>query len=256
MDIFYAREPVCTWSHAAWLLLSIPGTILLLSQSRRDPAKRVSLLIFGLSLAFCYACSTLYHGLRLPKNKLAEFDTLDHTGIFIFIAGSYTPIAVGLLKGVWRNVILEAAWAMAAVGTILLLIMGHLPKAVDTSIYMVMGWGAVLCLHELAKILPQKNLLWLVMGGVLYTIGAVFNLMDWPTLYRGVFGPHELFHFFTMAGTFCHFWFMLKVVVPYQANQPIPAPVQVATSRAVGVASGRLGLSLVRGDSGPMPRAR
>ena len=100
MDFFDLREPVSAWSHCLGLLLSPPGILLLWRRSSGGrPAQRLSLLVFGLSLAFCYAASTLYHGLRIPEDRLAAFDRLDRIGIFVLIAGSYTPLAWSLMRG-------------------------------------------------------------------------------------------------------------------------------------------------------------
>jgi hemolysin III len=102
MDFFDLREPVSAWSHCLGLLLSPPGILLLWRRSGGDHSKRLSLLVYGMSLAFCYTASTLYHGLRIPADRLAAFDLLDRIGIFALIAGSYTPLAWGLLRGRWR----------------------------------------------------------------------------------------------------------------------------------------------------------
>ena len=110
MAFFDLREPVSAWSHCAGLLLALPGILLLWRRSGGDPAKRLSLLVYGLSLAFCYAASTLYHGLRLPADRLAAFDRLDRVGIFALIAGSYTPLAWGLMRGRWRWGTLATVW--------------------------------------------------------------------------------------------------------------------------------------------------
>ena len=105
------------WSHCVGLLLALPGTLLLWRRcGGGHPAKRLSLLVFGLSLAFCYAASTLYHGLRIPEDRLAAFDRLDRIGIFLLIAGSYTPLAWGLMRGRWRWGTLATAWLIAGLG--------------------------------------------------------------------------------------------------------------------------------------------
>src|SRR5437667_263006 len=93
------REPFSAWSHCTWLLLSIPATGLLWRRSRGDLARRLSLLVFGVSLAACYAGSTLFHAVRLEPIWIDWFDALDHVGILILIAGSYTPVAWNLLQG-------------------------------------------------------------------------------------------------------------------------------------------------------------
>src|SRR5262245_39494213 len=87
------REPISAWSHCLWFVLSVPATVLLWRRSGGDQSQRVSLVVFGVSLAVCYAGSTVFHAVRLPPIWIARFDALDHIGIFILIAGSYTPVA-------------------------------------------------------------------------------------------------------------------------------------------------------------------
>jgi hemolysin III len=209
------REPVSALSHGTWLLMSLPATWLLWRRSGGDRAKCLSLLVFGLSLAFCYAGSVLYHGVRLSRSWLDHFNRLDHIGIFVLIAGSYTPIAWNLMKGGWKWGTLTVVWSLCAIGTVLLLTVGVLPSFWSTAFYLAMGWGALVCYVELTKVLPHRALLPLLLGGICYSVGALLNLLGWPVIWRGIVGPHEVFHVLVMAGSFSHFWFMLRVVVPY-----------------------------------------
>ena len=148
MAFFDLREPVSAWTHCLGLLLALPGTLLLWRRSGGDHAKRLSLLVYGLSLAFCYAASTLYHGLRIPEDRLAAFDLLDHIGIFALIAGSYTPLAWTLLRGRWRWCTLTTVWSIAAVASGLLAIGGPFPPLLATGLYLAMGWGGLRLLRR------------------------------------------------------------------------------------------------------------
>ena len=111
------REPVSAWTHCSWLLLSIPATMLLWRRGDGDRARRLSLLVFGVSLAICYAGSTAFHAVRLEKSWIEWFDQLDHIGIFILIAGSYTPVAWNLLQGRLKWGTLACAWVAAMVAS-------------------------------------------------------------------------------------------------------------------------------------------
>src|SRR4051794_3004343 len=115
------REPVNAWSHCLWLLLSLPATWLLWRRCDGDRAKRLSLLIFGASLGLCYAGSTLFHAARSSQDWLDRFDELDHIGIFVLIAGSYTPVAWNHLQGRRRWGTLATVWLLSAVGSVSLL---------------------------------------------------------------------------------------------------------------------------------------
>jgi hemolysin III len=212
MPFFDLREPVSAWSHCAGLVLALPGTLLLWRRSTGDMARRGSLMIYGFSIAFCYAASTLYHGLYLPGNRLVLYDRLDRIGIFVFIAGSYTPMAWILMRGRWRWCTLATVWLFTAATTALLAIGGPFPPPVTTGLYLGMGWGAVACCSEVVRVVSHRALLSLVVGGLSYSVGAVLNLLHWPHLYPGVFGPHELFHLFVLAGSLAHYRFIFNVV--------------------------------------------
>src|SRR3954452_21698671 len=111
MEFLEFREPFSAWSHCAGLILALPGTFLLLRRSGGDRGKWLSLLVYGLTLIFCYLASTLYHGVRLPAAGIAAFARLDGIGIFALIAGTYTPLAWCLMRGRWRRWTLAAVWA-------------------------------------------------------------------------------------------------------------------------------------------------
>ena len=135
MGILDLREPVSAWSHCAGLMLAFPGTLLLWRQSAGDHGKRLALLVYGLSLAFCYSASTLYHGVRLPAARIAAFARLDGVGIFALIAGSYTPLAWCLMRGRWRRWTLAVVWTVAATATILIAAGRHFSPVLSTCVY-------------------------------------------------------------------------------------------------------------------------
>lgn len=209
------REPVSAWTHFLWMWLAIPGTILLWRRSRGDVAKQTSLLVFGLALIFCYLSSTLFHGAHSPE-RVRALCRLDHISIYILIAGSYTPAVVVLLRGWWRWSMLGMSWLLAAAGITMRVSMSHVPPAVSSGFYLAMGWGAILCYFEMVRVLSQRAMFPVFLGGVLYSIGALVHLVHWPTFIPGVFGPHEVMHLFIMAGSLAHFWFMLTRVVPFK----------------------------------------
>jgi hemolysin III len=215
MNFLDLREPVSTWSHFAGLFLALPGTILLWQRSSGDSTKRLSMFIYGMTLAFCYLASTLYHGVRLPDAEIATFARLDSIGIFALIAGSYTPIACCLLRGSWRRWTLAIVWGVPVTATVLISTGRHFSPALSTGLYLGMGWGAVACYYEIAQVVSHKALLPIVIGGVSYSVGAVLNVLHWPVLFPGTFGTHDLFHFFVLAGSLSHYLFILMVVVPF-----------------------------------------
>lgn len=223
MTYFDFREPFSAWSHGLWLVMSLPATFILWRRSGGDRAKRWTLLVFGLTMASCYLGSMLYHGVRLEKEGIDFFERLDHIGIHLLIAGTYTPLAWSLMAGRWRWGTLAAVWGTTLAGSALLLANLKLPLPLATCEYLALGWGALLCYVQMARVLSHRRLAPLVAGGVLYSVGAVFNLLHWPVLWPGVIGHHELFHLWVMAGTSAHFWFMLTAVVPFACSRQAEA---------------------------------
>ncbi len=215
MEILDLREPVSAWSHCAGLMLAVPGTLLLWRRSAGDRGKQIAMFVYGMSLAFCYSASTLFHGVRFPAARIATFARLDGVGIFALIAGSYTPLAWCLMRGRWRRWTLTVVWTVAAAATILIAAGRHFSPVLATCVYLGMGWGVVVCYSRLAKVVTHRALMPVVLGGLSYSVGAVLNVLHWPVLWPGTFGTHELFHFFVLAGSLAHYLFILKVVVPF-----------------------------------------
>lgn len=223
MELWVLREPVSAWTHGVGLTLALPGTVLLLRRSKDDTGKWLSLLVYGLGLVVCYAASTLFHAARVPSDRLVSFARLDSVGIFALIAGSYTPLAWNLMRGRWRAYTLAAVWGTAAAAVALIASGRHFPPVVGTCVYLGMGWGFVVCYARVARVVGHRALRPVIAGGLFYSVGAVLNLLRWPTLWPGVFRAHELFHLFVIAGTLAHYWFLLQVVVPF-AQEPAVFP--------------------------------
>ena len=215
MNFLDLREPVSTWSHFAGLFLALPGTVLLWQRSGSDSTKRLSMLVYGVTLAFCYLASTLYHGVLLPPAEIATFARLDSVGIFGLIAGSYTPIACCLLQGSWRRGTLAIVWLVAATATVLILTGRNFSPVLSTSLYLGMGWGVVACYY---KFVPAHN----AMPRTRHHWGRVIQRWRRPE-------PHSLARPFTwdLRSTraipfFCtdgkpapHYLFILQVVAPF-----------------------------------------
>jgi hemolysin III len=213
MSWLHFREPVSAWTHLLWLALSLPGTWALWRLSRGDRLKQAGLAVFGFGLAACYAGSGLFHA--VPEHLSDRFNTLDHIGIHLMIAGTVTPIALVVLRGRWRAGLLVGIWALALAG-IALRLCAELPINVLTAIYLGMGWLACSAYFELVRLLPAAKVRWVLLGGFFYSVGALINGLHWPVLVPHVFGWHEIFHLFVMTGSLCHYCFMLRGVVPYQ----------------------------------------
>jgi hemolysin III len=170
----------------------------------------------------------------LPEYQVeGVFATLDYIGIYLLIAGTFTPVAAIVLTGLWRWATLSLTWGLAAVGITLRLVPLDISRSLSTGLYIAMGWCVILCYFKLARMLTHRGMRLAVIGGLVYTVGAVLNWVHWPELWRGYFSTHELWHLFVMAGSLMHFWFMFTVVVPFEhplesvqaepAVEPFPA---------------------------------
>jgi hemolysin III len=239
MLLFDLREPINALSHGAGMMLALPVTWVLWSRcgesssrngeepwcgsSRYQRGKAFCLLIFGISLIVCYGISAAFHGVRLNGEPLRRLQRLDHVGIYLLIAGTYTPVAWALMRGSWSWGTLTTVWTIAILCASRVWYGGVLPIWVSTALYLAMGWGALFCYFHLAQTYSHRTLLPLPLGGVFYSVGAILNLLRWPVLLAGVFGAHELLHFFVIAGSACHIFFMITVVVPSPVPQAVEA---------------------------------
>lgn len=219
MMLLDLREPINALSHGAGMMLALPLTWVFwqrcveqvstaASRDGRDGGratayqrgKITALLIYGLSLVICFGNSALYHAVWLSGEPLSRFRRLDHVGIYLLIAATYTPASWSLFRRSWRRGTLAMVWSVAGFCSARIWFGGVLPTWMSTSIYLAMGWGVLFCYRELARSLSHRTLLPLPLGGAFYSVGALINLSGWPVLEPGVFGSHELFHFFVIAG--------------------------------------------------------
>lgn len=209
-----AKEPFNSYSHFLGVVLSIAALVTLVVQSGRDSWSAVAFAIYGLSLVLLYTASTLYHWLPLSPRADDLMRRFDHIAIFGLIAGSYTPVCLVSLRGGWGWTIFSIVWGIAIAGVVLKLAFEHLPNAVSAGLYVAMGWVAVVAVAPLTRAFSTEALMWLLGGGIAYTVGAIIYAAERPDPYPQVFGHHEIFHVFVLAGSALHFVFMARFVVP------------------------------------------
>lgn len=210
------RDPFSGLTHLAGALLSIVGLVLLVLKAVNygDIRHVVSFSIFGASLILLYTASALYHLLPLSPKGILFLRRIDHMMIFVLIAGTYTPVCLIPLQGGWGYSLLVGVWLLAVVGMVLKIFWMGAPRWISTLLYVVMGWLVVVAFWPLLQTLPLGGLIWMALGGLFYTVGAVFYGTKWPpNLIPGWFGFHEVFHLFVMAGSFSHFWLMDKYIL-------------------------------------------
>ncbi|RMH58089.1 MAG: hemolysin III family protein [Deinococcus-Thermus bacterium] len=193
------REPFNAYSHGLGLLLALLGTLALLLLSQGSPAKLVGALAFGLTMTLMYAASTLYHALRVPQTALLWWRKLDHAAIFLFIAGTYTPVLLLALEPAWRPWAVGLVWGLAGLGAAQRLVSLKAPRWLYTAGYLGLGWFSLLLLPKLA--LGPLALGGLLAGGLAYSLGALVYATRWPNPLPQRVGFHGLWHLFVLLGS-------------------------------------------------------
>ena len=206
------REPGSALTHFIAMLLAAFAATPLLTKAARYASREsiIALSIFCASMILLYGASATYHSLNLSGRPLRIFRKIDHMMIFVLIAGSYTPICLAVLDGKLGYTLLAVIWGLALFGMILKACWITCPKWFSSVIYIAMGWACVAVFGPLLQVLPTAAFLWLLAGGIIYTIGGVIYALKLPLFNakHEFFGSHEIFHLFVMAGSFCHFIFM------------------------------------------------
>jgi len=211
------KDPVSGLSHLIGAVLSVFGTVILISSAVQEQSsiKIISFSVFGLSMIFLYASSTIYHLFGHSPEEIDIFRKIDHAMIYILIAGTYTPICLIPLWGPWGWYSLILIWALAIFGISMVFLKKfwtNVPRWVATVIYVVMGWLSVVLLYPLSQKVSVSFIGWLLLGGFFYTLGAYIYAQKKPNFCKQ-FGFHEIFHILTILGTFCHFWGIYNFII-------------------------------------------
>lgn len=210
------REPVNSLTHFAGALFGVVALVVLVVLSGGEPWRTTSFTIYGSSLILLYTASTLYHSLNVGPRILKILKQFDHMAIFALIAGTYTPITLVTLQGdkaAWGWSIFGVIWGFALLGLVFKLVWIGAPRWLYTALYLVMGWMAVIGIVPIVQTMPFGGVVWMALGGLFYTVGAVVYGLKKPN-FSHHFGFHELWHLFVLAGSVCHFVMMLKYVLP------------------------------------------
>lgn len=194
----HSEELASMITHAIGSILSVASLIVMVILAGNDPWKIIAGTTFGTTLILLYTSSTLYHSFSGPRVK-SFFQILDHSAIYLLIAGSYTPLALVTLRGPWGWSLFGVVWLMAIAGVLTKALMkNNREHWISTAIYLVMGWLAVIAIVPLVKALPAGGMALIVSGGLCYTGGVVFFV--WKKLKFN----HAVWHLFVLAGSLCH----------------------------------------------------
>ena len=210
------KDPGSALTHFIAMILAIIAAIPLLSKAGHDSGHMhiSALAIFILSMIGLYAASTIYHTLDIsPKiNKLLR--TIDHMMICILIAGTYTPVCMIVLGDKTGWTMLTLVWGIAIVGILINALWITCPKWFSSLIYIAMGWVCILAITKILSSMPRAGFMWLLAGGIIYTVGGIIYAMKLPFFNsrHRYFGSHEIFHLFVMGGSLCHYVMMYRFV--------------------------------------------
>lgn len=210
------RDPVSSATHSFTALLAVFATLIMRRLAGADRDKRVGVTIFGLSMITLYSASGLFHGLMLPRPELRVYQQFDQSAIYLLIAGTYTPIMMTLLAGRFRRFMLWGIWSIALTGIACMWLLPKAPHALMVSIYLLMGWFGMTGIVHYYRAVGFRGMNWAMAGAFFYTLGAVFELLQWPIIWPGVLGGHEMLHMCDMVGTFCHFVFIVRHIIPFR----------------------------------------
>lgn len=201
------KEITSALTHLGGAIFGIIGIVLFLIGNKISNAiTAIAFLVFGISMVLLYSTSTAYHLIDKSKQKAKLImRKLDHIMIFVFVAGSYTPICLLVLHNSIGYKLLALVWSITIIGAIIKLFWITAPNWVSSMLYIGMGWLAVLVLSPLVKTMSLAGMVWLLSGGLFYTIGGVIYGLKKPNISKKYFGFHELFHIFVLAGSLCHY---------------------------------------------------
>ena len=210
------REPGSAITHFIAMMMAVFATVPMLVKAGIQSGWEnfLAMAIFMGSMILLYGASATYHSVDLAGKSLRVFRKLDHMMIFVLIAGSYTPVCLIVLGGKLGYTMLALVWGIAAVGMLVKACWITCPKWFSSVIYIAMGWVCVLVFGPLLKTLSAPAFLWLLAGGIIYTVGGVIYALKLPIFNakHKFFGSHEVFHLFVMGGSICHFIFMYLYV--------------------------------------------
>ena len=211
------KEPVSAYTHFAGFAAGVAGLVVLILLAAGDAAKTVAVAVFGGTLVLLFLASASYHFFDLGERGNRWLRRLDHAAIFLFIAGSYIPPMIHTLDGAWRVAMISVVGGLAVAGVVMKLFWLGGPRWLTTAFYLALGWVVVVPAYQVLPRLTPNGLLWITLGGLLYTAGAVVYARKRPDPLPGVFGFHEVWHLFVLGGAASHFVFVLDLV-----RQPYP----------------------------------
>ena len=217
IEIFGFSDPLSSWSHFLASLGFAVASFFLIRKGRGNTARVVSLVVYSFSLVFLFSMSGTFHLLERGGDARAVLQRLDHAGIWVLIAGTFTPTHVILFRGPWRWLILGLVWTFAITGLVLeVVFFDSIPEAIVLSMFLGLGWMGALTGYKFYTSYRGESMKYLTLGGVFYSLGAIIDFARWPILIPHLLGSHEIFHIFVVAAAVSHWLFIY-----FWCNHPV-----------------------------------
>ena len=207
------REPFNGLSHLSGAIAAFFGSIVLIIIGWTGTARIISLVVYGLSLVGLFSTSAIYHMVQAGPRFLQTLRKLDHSAIYLLIAGTYTPICVNAFSGFFRWGLLTIIWIIAIGGILVKIFCINAPRWLNASVYVIMGWLCLSAVGQLSTAFSPVALAWLIAGGVIYTLGAVVYALKLFDFVPGRFGFHEVWHLFVLFGAVAHYIAVLLLII-------------------------------------------
>ena len=210
------HHPVRGFLHGTAAIVSFAGLILLVVRTSSDLLRMFTMIVFAGSMVALFATSSLYHSVPWRERWKKRMQRFDHSMIFLLVAGTYTPIAFNVLNSSWKWITLGVVWGIAVLGILQKMLLPKVRNWLSITLYMVMGWFAVIPVRELFDRLPLEAMVLLIVGGACYSLGMILLVTKRPQLFPRIFSYHEVFHILVISGALLHFLMILLYVVPIE----------------------------------------
>lgn len=212
----YLREPVNGLTHLIGAVLSLVGLIFMIFKVVTTNGSHIelfSVFLFGVGSILLYSASATYHSVIANSKVIMALKRVDHSMIFLLIAGSYAPFCLVALNNTAGYVLFTAVALCSVIGIAFKIAWVTCPRWLSSVIYISIGWFAVFAIYPISKAIAFPGVFLLVLGGLMYTVGGVIYALKKDKIKIGVFGTHEIFHIFIMLGTLCHFIAIFKYIL-------------------------------------------
>lgn len=206
------RDPVSGLTHLGAAILALMGLILLIVLAWGEPIKLTSLIVYGASMVLLFTASATYHMVISTPKVIENLRKFDHAAIYLLIAGTYTPFCINAFSGFWQWGLLTIIWVLALIGIGIKIFVIRAPRWVNAGVYLIMGWMVILATKEMLNTLSPMALTWLLIGGVVYTLGAIIYITKKMDFIPGQFGFHEVWHIFVMVAAAAHYISILNII--------------------------------------------